>query len=152
VKSASHTGVEPHISVVETASAAQTEALGAQLAGDLSAGDVVLLRGELGSGKTTLARGIASALGVRTPVTSPTFTIGNRYQGSERVVSHIDLYRVAELAGEEPGLLEDYLAGDEVVIVEWPPDAPGELPQASLAITLAHRGGDRRRVEVEQLR
>jgi tRNA threonylcarbamoyladenosine biosynthesis protein TsaE len=138
--------------VIETASAAQTEALGAQLAGSLSAGDVVLLRGELGSGKTTLARGIASALGVKGPVTSPTFTIGNRYQGAELVVSHIDLYRVAELAEEEPGLLGDYLAGDEVAIVEWPPEAAGELPQASVAITLAHRGGDRRRVDVEHLR
>jgi tRNA threonylcarbamoyladenosine biosynthesis protein TsaE len=151
VKSASNPRVQPQISVVETASAAQTEALGAQLAGDLSPGDVVLVRGELGSGKTTLARGIASALGVRAPVTSPTFTIGNRYHGSDGDVSHIDLYRVAELAAEEPGLLEDYLSGDEVAIVEWPPDAAAQLPPARLAITLAHRGGDRRSVEVEHL-
>jgi tRNA threonylcarbamoyladenosine biosynthesis protein TsaE len=139
-------------SVVETASAGQTEALGAELGARLDAGDVVLLCGELGSGKTTLARGIARALGVSAPVTSPTFTIGQRYQGSERVVTHIDLYRVRELADEEPGLLEDYLAADEVALVEWPQDALAELPSAAVAVTLAHRGGDRRRVEVEHRR
>jgi tRNA threonylcarbamoyladenosine biosynthesis protein TsaE len=143
---------EPDASVVETASAAQTEALGAELGARLRGGDVVLLCGELGSGKTTLARGIARALGVSVPVTSPTFTIGQRYRGSEQVVSHIDLYRVRELAGEEPGLLEDYLAVDEVALVEWPEHAVGELPAAAVAITLAHGGGDRRRIEVEHRR
>jgi tRNA threonylcarbamoyladenosine biosynthesis protein TsaE len=152
VPSAAKPGREPDTSVVETASAAQTEALGGVLGARLGAGDVVLLCGELGSGKTTLARGIARALGVSAPVTSPTFTIAHRYQGSERVVSHIDLYRVRELANEEPGLLEDYLAADEVALVEWPQDAMGELPSAALAVTLAHRGGDRRRVEVEDRR
>ncbi len=136
----------------ETASAAETEALGATLAAGLSGGDVVLLRGDLGAGKTTLARGIARALGVKGPICSPTFTIGNRYVGTTEVVSHLDLYRVAELAAEEPGLLEDYAASGEIALVEWPRDAEAELPDATLAITISHSGGDRRCIEVEDLR
>jgi tRNA threonylcarbamoyladenosine biosynthesis protein TsaE len=147
----SHHSAEPSVSVVDTASAEQTEALGAQLASRLRAGDVVLLTGELGSGKTTLVRGIARALGVRGPVTSPTFTIGQRYAGDGIVVSHIDLYRLGALAAEEPGLLEDYLGGGEIALVEWPQEAGRELPLATVAVTLAHGGGDRRRVEVEDL-
>jgi tRNA threonylcarbamoyladenosine biosynthesis protein TsaE len=76
-----------------TASAAETEALGARIAADLEPGDVVLVRGELGAGKTTLIRGACRALGVEGPITSPTFTIGQRYAG--RIpVSHLDLYRL----------------------------------------------------------
>jgi tRNA threonylcarbamoyladenosine biosynthesis protein TsaE len=142
----------PSSAVVETASAEQTEAFGVELAARLHAGDVVLLTGELGSGKTTLARGIARALGVSGPVASPTFTIGNRYAGTRAVVSHIDLYRVGGLAAEEPGLLDDYLAGGEIALIEWPQHAAGELPPASVAVSLAHCGGDRRRVEVRDLR
>ena len=138
--------------VLETDSAAQTEALGAELAAALRAGDVVLLRGDLGTGKTTIARGIARALGVTGAVTSPTFTIGHRYEGDRAVVAHIDLYRLGALAGEEPGLLEDYLADGEIALVEWPEGAGSELPRATMAVTLTHAGGERRRVEVEDLR
>ena len=143
---------KPRTSVVETASAEQTEALGAELAARLHAGDVVLLRGDLGAGKTTLARGIARALGVRGPVTSPTFTIGHRYDGDGAVIAHIDLYRLSALAGEEPGLLEDYLADGEIALVEWPEGAEGELPGATLAVTLSYGGGNHRSVEVAELR
>ena len=79
-----------------TSSAAETEALGERIAAELGPGDVVLVSGELGAGKTTLIRGACRALGVREPVTSPTFTIGHRYRG--RVpVSHLDLYRLERL-------------------------------------------------------
>ncbi len=91
-----------------TRSAAETEALGERLAAELGPGDVVLVSGELGAGKTTLIRGAARALGVREPVTSPTFTIGHTYSGT-LPVSHLDLYRLAELDQEDPALLEDYL-------------------------------------------
>ena len=75
-----------------TATACETEALGARLARRLSAGDVVTVSGELGSGKTTFVRGACRALGIEVPVTSPTFTIGHRYPGRPDV-SHLDLYR-----------------------------------------------------------
>src|SRR6185312_2184811 len=81
--------------------AGRTEEIAAELAAELRPGDVVLLSGDLGSGKTTFVRGAARALGVSGPVTSPTFTIGQRYEG--RVpVSHLDLYRLGGLDAEEP--------------------------------------------------
>ena len=80
--------------ILETSAPAETESLGAELAGTLRDGDVVLVRGELGAGKTTLVRGAARALGVAGPVTSPTFSIGHRYQGANVTVSHLDLYRL----------------------------------------------------------
>jgi tRNA threonylcarbamoyladenosine biosynthesis protein TsaE len=134
-----------------SSSAAETEAIGARVAAGLGAGDVVLIEGELGAGKTTLVRGAARALGVTGPVTSPTFTIGQRYPAPVPV-SHIDLYRVPGLAGEEPDLLSDYLGDDAVAFVEWP--AGGERAVEGFAriaarIRLEHAGGDRRLVSVE---
>jgi tRNA threonylcarbamoyladenosine biosynthesis protein TsaE len=137
--------------IVETSDSAQTEALGAELAASLKPGDVVLVRGELGAGKTTLVRGAARALGVGDAVTSPTFSIGHRYRGAEVTVSHLDLYRLAGLADEEPELLDDYLAPDTIAFVEWPEDAAPELRDACLLVTLTHEGADRRRIEVCEL-
>jgi tRNA threonylcarbamoyladenosine biosynthesis protein TsaE len=137
---------------VETSGPAETESLGAELAGVLRDGDVVLVRGELGSGKTTLVRGAARALGVGDPVTSPTFSIGHRYRAANVTVTHLDLYRLAGLEQEDPGLLSDYLGPGRIAFVEWPQDSSDELSGARLRITLSHRGGDRRRIEVgEQL-
>jgi len=137
--------------IVETSDSRQTEALGAELAAALRAGDVVLVRGELGSGKTTLVRGAARALGVTDPVTSPTFGIGHRYRGSHVTVSHLDLYRLAGLRHEEPQLLEDYLGPTTIAFVEWPEETSAELQDACLLVTLAHRGADERRIEVCEL-
>ncbi len=134
--------------VVETSDPEETEALGARLAVDLRPGDVVLVRGELGAGKTTLVRGAARGLGVSDPVTSPTFGIGHRYSGSEVTVAHLDLYRLASLAQEDPGLLEDYLGPGRIAFVEWPEVGEAQLGAVAMRITLTHAGGDRRRIEV----
>jgi tRNA threonylcarbamoyladenosine biosynthesis protein TsaE len=136
--------------IVETSDPTETESLGAELAGSLRAGDVVLVQGELGSGKTTLVRGAARALGVTDPVTSPTFSIGHRYQGGSVTVSHLDLYRLAGLEHEDPELLTDYLGPGRIAFVEWPKDGEDELADARLRITLDHRGADRRRIEVTE--
>jgi len=128
----------------------ETEALGAALAADLRPGDVVLVAGDLGAGKTTFVRGAARALGVDEPVTSPTFTIGARYHG--RVpVAHLDLFRLGgDLEGEDPGLLEDYVTPDAVAFVEWPDAVAPELEGRRVRrVRLAHAGGDARTVEVE---
>ena len=135
---------------VETTGAAETESLGAELAGSLHEGDVVLVRGELGSGKTTLVRGAARALGVSDPVTSPTFSIGHRYRARDVTVSHLDLYRLAGLEHEDPALLSDYLGPGRIAFVEWPKEGEGELEEARLRITLSHHGGDRRRIEIDE--
>jgi tRNA threonylcarbamoyladenosine biosynthesis protein TsaE len=134
--------------IVETSDPAGTESLGAELAALLTDGDVVLVRGELGSGKTTLVRGAARALGVTDPVTSPTFSIGHRYRAARGTVSHLDLYRLAGLEHEDPALLTDYLGPGRIAFVEWPSDDEGELSDARLRVTLSHRGGDRRRIEL----
>ena len=124
----------------------QTEAAGAQLAASLKPGDVVLVIGEIGAGKTTFVRGAARALGVTKPVTSPTFTLGNRYEG-DPPVAHLDLHRLSSLAGEDPGLLDDYVDAETIAFVEWPEVAESEL-DAAVRVRLEHLGGDRRRIEV----
>ena len=131
----------------ETASAAETEALAARLAGELEAGDVVLLSGDLGAGKTTFVRGAAAALGTAEPVTSPTFTIGHRYHGSADV-SHLDLYRFRGLSAAEWGDLEPYVE-DAIVFVEWPEAGLGALPEERADVRLEHVAPDRRRIRVD---
>ncbi len=132
-------------------SAEQTEALGAQLAATLAPGDVVLLVGEVGVGKTTFVRGALRALGVTRAVTSPTFTIGRRYDDADVPVSHLDLHRLASLEGEDPALLEDYVDDRHIAFVEWPEVAGAELgARVAARVTLAHAGGDRRTVEIER--
>lgn len=130
---------------------AATEAIGARIAAGLVPGDVALISGELGSGKTTLVRGACRALGVTEPVVSPTFTIGRRYEGSAPI-SHLDLYRLASLEGEDPAMLDDYLTPDAIAFVEWPEIAAGApLPEdarVAVRVDLRHAGGDRREVEI----
>lgn len=134
---------------VESDSAAETEALGARLAREIGPGDVVVVSGDVGAGKTTLIRGACRALGVATPVTSPTFTIGQRYAGGRLPVSHLDLYRLGGLDEEDPALLEDYLSADCVAFVEWPELAVPRLAgRRVLAIRLGHAGGDRRSIDL----
>ena len=127
-----------------------TAAIAARLAATLRPGDVVLVMGELGSGKTTFVRAACQALGVTEPVTSPTFTIGRRYDSGRVPVSHLDLFRLADLGDEDPGLLADYVTDDRVTFVEWPEIAGPELaPERIVArVRLEHAGRDRRRVEV----
>jgi tRNA threonylcarbamoyladenosine biosynthesis protein TsaE len=147
------------VRVLTTSSPAETERLGAELAPGLQAGDVVLIAGELGAGKTTLVRGACRALGIESPVTSPTFTIGQRYRGpggnGVSLVSHVDLYRVADLDGEDPDLLADYLRPDAVAFVEWPPEPESEDPIArlgrvALRVRIEHAGGDRRTIQLDE--
>ena len=125
----------------------ETEAAGAELARRLAPGDVVLVSGELGSGKTTFVRGACRALGVEEPVTSPTFTIGHVLPGTPQV-AHLDLYRLGSLAGEDPALLDDYLTPERVGFVEWPAVAEPALERVVARVLLEHEGGDRRRITV----
>ena len=130
--------------------AAETEALGGRLASELRPGDVVLVEGELGAGKTTFVRGAARALGVDQPVSSPTYTIGHLYM-APTPVAHLDLYRLSSLAGEDPDLLADYLGPDTITFVEWPEAGERELAElghVAARVQLEHAGGDRRRIEV----
>ena len=131
---------------LQTASATETEAVGARISAELGGGDVVLVSGEVGTGKTTLIRGACRALGVSDPIVSPTFTVGRRYRG--RIpVSHLDLFRLANLDQEDPALLEDYLTPDAIAFVEWP-EVAGELERTVVRVRLRHDGGDRREIVI----
>jgi tRNA threonylcarbamoyladenosine biosynthesis protein TsaE len=140
-------------STVETTTAEETEAVGARLAAELGPGDLVLVEGEVGAGKTTLVRGAVRALGHAGRVTSPTFTLASRYEDTRVPVSHLDLYRLVGAAPdpEDLALLDDELGGDRVVFVEWPEAVPAhQLGRVTVRITLRHAGGDRRAVEVSR--
>ena len=131
----------------ETTSPAETEALAAQVAGKLRPGDVVTIAGELGSGKTTFVRGACRSLGVTANVTSPTFTIGHRYDG-DVAVSHLDLYRFASVSHAEWGDLEPYFDG-AVAFVEWPEAGAGVLPAPRVRVHMRHAGDDRRAIRID---
>ena len=138
-------------SAVSSTGPEATELAGADLAARLRPGDVVLVSGELGAGKTTFVRGALRALGVAGPVTSPTFVVGHAYDGAAGPVSHLDLYRLAGMADEDPGLLEPFFAPEAISFVEWPEHAPGAWPEERVRhrVRLAHVGGDERSIEVE---
>ena len=145
---------------LESTSSDATERLAEAVGRVLTPGDVVLIAGDVGTGKTTFVRGACRALGVVERVTSPSFTIGQTYAG--RIpVAHIDLFRLEDLGGEDPALLADYLTPERVAFVEWPgAGLPWiERDHVVLELELTHEGGDRRglravgrRAPVEALR
>ncbi len=126
---------------IESSSPEETEAAAAQLAARLRPGDVVTVSGDLGAGKTTFVRGACRALGVTQPVTSPTFTIGHRYDG----VAHLDLYRFAGVSAAEWGDLEPYFDAS-IVFVEWPEAGEGVLPAPRFRVRLRHAEDEGRRI------
>jgi len=137
---------------IETRAPEETERAGAELAASLSPGDVVLVSGELGAGKTTFVRGALRARGVTEAITSPTFVVGVLYESDAGALAHLDLYRLAGLDDEDPGLLDPYFGPEVVTFVEWPERAESEAALGGRAIArrvaLAHAGGDARRIEV----
>lgn len=132
---------------LRSGSPAETEAIAARVARGLVPGDVVTISGELGAGKTTFVRGACRALGVTAPVTSPTYTIGHRYEGDPDV-SHLDLYRFTAVSPAEWGDLEPYFE-DAVVFVEWPEAAGAGLPPVRVAVRLEHVDARSRRIAIE---
>lgn len=130
-----------------TSTPEETQALAARLAAALAPGDVVTVSGDLGAGKTTFVRGAAQALGVTDRVTSPTFTVGHRYDGRVRV-AHLDLYRFAGVSAAEWGDLEPYF-DDALVFVEWPEAAGDDLPSPRARVRMRHDGEGRRVIEIE---
>ena len=127
-----------------TESPAATEDAGERLGRRLRPGDVVLLKGELGAGKTTFVRGVARGTGSSAPVASPTFQLVRIYPGKVKL-AHVDLYRVEDLA-ELRDLGLDELAGDGAVVVEW-----GDRLEVdgAVVIEIEHLGADRRLIRTE---
>jgi len=131
-----------------TRSEQETEALARELAGTLQAGDVVLLSGDLGAGKTTFVRGLAQGLGIDPEdVSSPTFTLLHEYRGGGLTLYHADLYRLDQTATDDLGL-EETGVRDGVLAIEWPDRLSHELPRARL-VRLEIVGEGSRRITVE---
>ncbi len=132
---------------LESRSPADTERIAADLASTLTVGDIVTVAGALGAGKTTFVRGACRALGVTTPVSSPTYAIGNRYRGRTDV-SHLDLYRFESISENDWGDLEAYFDG-AIVFVEWPEAADDFLPPPRARVRLRLIDAAHRLIEVE---
>jgi tRNA threonylcarbamoyladenosine biosynthesis protein TsaE len=133
-----------------TRSREETIAFGRRLGGRLQAGDVVALRGPLGSGKTTLTKGIAEGLGVQEPrwVTSPTFVLVHQYEGRVPVY-HIDAYRLKGAADAEALGADELFFGEGVAIIEWAERIMAAVPDERLDIELAILGEDERELTLE---
>ena len=123
----------------------ETIALGAQLASKLQAGDVIVLNGDLGAGKTTFTKGIAKGLGIKEIIKSPTFTIIREYQDGRLPLYHMDAYRLENGGAEDLGL-DEYFDGDGVSVVEWAQFAEDELPDEFLSITFKRTDDENKRV------
>lgn len=123
-----------------TSTAEQTRLLAGAVAGLVDDGDLLVLVGDLGAGKTAFTQGFAAALGVTTPVTSPTFTLANRYQG-RLVVNHLDVYRLSDLA-EARDLAIPELLEQGVTLVEWGETILGALPSDRLDVSITFGAGD----------
>jgi len=128
-----------------THSEAETHRLGERLGGRLRAGDVVLLSGEMGVGKSVLARGVARGMGVEGAVPSPTFTLMTMHSAASCPLYHMDLYRLEDAAALYESGLEEYIGGDGVTLIEWPERAPEALPARHLAAELRYADEGRAR-------
>lgn len=131
-----------------TSSEEETTAIGERLGSTLRAGDVLLLYGDLGAGKTAFTRGLARGLGAAADeVTSPTFTLVQEYRG-RLTLFHVDLYRLEEREVDDLGL-EELILGDGVVAIEWAERWRGR-PDDVIEVRFEHAGEDRRRVTISR--
>lgn len=126
-------------------SALETRQFGERLAAFLTPGDVVLLTGEMGAGKSVLARGIARGLGVEGAMPSPTFTYLQPYEGRVRLY-HFDLYRLDDADTLYAMGLDEFIGGDGVALIEWPERCPEALPERNLTIRLDYGRSEEERV------
>ncbi len=134
--------------IFDTASPDETAAVATRFAERLSPGDVVVLQGELGTGKTVFVRGAARALGFMGRVTSPTFAIGNIYSGENTEIAHLDLYRLGEIDVGDEAVLEDFLTPERIAFVEWPHDELADADRLRAVISMEHAGEDHRAIEI----
>ncbi len=135
--------------MVITNSAAETRELGKRLAEKLEAGDVILLEGDLGAGKSEFARGTAAGLGVQETVTSPSFTILNVYESGRLPLYHFDWYRLESSEELYELGMDEYLGGNGIALVEWPEQCPDAVPEDCLRIRITATGENSRRIVAE---
>jgi tRNA threonylcarbamoyladenosine biosynthesis protein TsaE len=133
-----------------THSAEETTELGRKLAAEIKPGSVVLLRGELGAGKTTMVKGIAEGFNAAeaAAVTSPTFTLIHEYRGPEMTVYHIDLYRIDTQRELDTLAIDDLMDTNSILLIEWGEKFERFVKGRDVEIVLEHRGGDERAVKI----
>lgn len=131
---------------MRTNSPADTRALGERLAHQLKAGDVLLLLGDLGAGKSELTRGIAKGMGIAATVASPSFTILNVYDEGRLPLYHFDWYRLNDAEELYEMGMDEYLGGDGVAVVEWPSQCPEAIPETRLEISIEPVGETERNI------
>lgn len=129
----------------------QTMALGQQIATQLQAGDVIVLNGDLGAGKTTFTKGLAQGLGVQRVIKSPTFTIIREYLDGRLPLYHMDVYRLENGGGDELGL-DEYFDGDGISVVEWAQFVEEDLPTDYLSITFTRQDQSGSTVRVAEIK
>lgn len=136
--------------IFHTHSAEETTALGRQLAAELKPGSVVLLRGDLGAGKTTLVKGIAEGFKAAEAeaVTSPTFTLIHEYRGREVTLYHIDLYRIDTQRELDTLALDDLMEPNTILLIEWGEKFERFANERDVEIAIEHEGGDERLVKI----
>jgi tRNA threonylcarbamoyladenosine biosynthesis protein TsaE len=135
---------------LQSAGPEDTLEIGVRIGRKLSSGDVVLLTGPLGAGKTLLAKGIARGMGISEEISSPTYTIVSEYK-AEKTLYHIDLYRVEGREQTDNLGLDDILGSDGVCVVEWGEKLPTDLPSPPIRVHLSMDSPDRRTILVEGL-
>lgn len=133
-----------------THSADETTELGRQLAAQLKPGTIVLLRGDLGAGKTTLVKGIAEGFQVARAedVTSPTFTLIHEYRGPEVTLYHIDLYRIDTQRELDTLALDDLMTAKSILLIEWGEKFERFARERDVEVAIEHKGGDERAIAV----
>jgi tRNA threonylcarbamoyladenosine biosynthesis protein TsaE len=138
----------PPMESFETHSAEETTALGRKLASELKPGSIVLLRGDLGAGKTTMVKGIAEGFAAAEAdrVTSPTFTLIHEYRGPHITLYHIDLYRVDTQRELDTLALDDLMDGHSILLIEWGEKFERFAKERDVEIAIEHKGGDERRI------
>ncbi len=137
---------KPKKLTLESHSAAETQSLGGLLAPMLVPGDVLVMSGDLGAGKTTFVQGLAKGLGIVERVTSPTFVLMKEYQGGRFPLMHLDVYRLGKVQEVIDLGIDEYLDPSYVVVVEWGDKVEPLLPQDHLTIELVHGGADVRTI------
>ncbi|MGI6699412.1 MAG: tRNA (adenosine(37)-N6)-threonylcarbamoyltransferase complex ATPase subunit type 1 TsaE [Christensenellales bacterium] len=123
-------------------------ALGVRLASRLASGDTVLLTGQMGAGKSELARGIARGLGYAGPIPSPTFTILNQYEGGREKLYHFDWYRIDDVEELYASGLDEVIGYDGITLIEWHQRAPELCPEDALEVVITVKDNDVRVVEL----
>ena len=147
-------GTSMKIQIVHSGSADETFSLGRKLGNLCQPGDIVLLNGELGVGKTVFSKGFGEGLGIEDPISSPTFTLIQIYEGGRLPLYHFDVYRIADVWEMDEIGYEDYFFGNGVCLIEWAARIEELLPEKTISVTIEkdlEKGFDYRRITIEGL-